>query len=255
MARISPNAIVSETAELADDVTVGPFCYIGPDVRIGPGCRIDNNATILGRTTLGAGTQVFPMAVVGASPAVGEEGQCVIGDANAIREHVTICAGAGEPTRIGNHNLLMIASQVGAGAAIGDHGIFDNYSQIGAGSVIEDYVRTSGFASVAEGVRLGAYSFVAGYGGVLRDAPPYAMLQGCPVRVRGVNSRNLKACGFGREDIHALKGAFRELFNGHGIEINAKVLERLSGDKKLNPYVRRLIEAVEAGRERGDGDD
>jgi UDP-N-acetylglucosamine acyltransferase len=254
MAEISPNAIVAKTAKLAKDVAVGPFAYIGAKAQIGPGCVIANNATIVGRTTLGARTRVFPMAVIGAA-APGEEddaGECVLGEANAVREHVTIYAGAEAPTQIGNHNLIMIASQVGAGAAIGDHGIFDNCSQIGAGAVIEDYVRMSGFAAVADGVRVGAYSFVAGYAGVMRDAPPYAMLQGFPVRVRGVNSRNLKACGFGRSDIHALKGAFRELFNGRGTNVSARKLRRLADAAGDNSHVQKLIEAVRAGAGEGE---
>ncbi|HUS92267.1 MAG TPA: hypothetical protein VM695_10480 [Phycisphaerae bacterium] len=255
MPNISPKAIVERTAELADDVVVGPFAYVGPEARIGPGCVIENNATVLARTSLGARTRVFPMAVVGAAPAGGTGGECVLGEANAVREHVTIFAGADRPTRIGSHNLLMIASQIGAGAEVGDHGIFDNCTQVGAGATIEDYVRMSGFASAGDGVRVGAYAFVASYAGVEADAPPFAMLQGYPVRVRGVNSRNLKACGFEQQDIHALKSAFRELFNGRGSQVNRDALERLSAAGDLNPCVRKLVEALRAAVEAGDADD
>jgi len=245
MPQISPKSLVSETAELAEDVAVGPFSYIGPEVRLDAGCVIQNNVSLVGKTTLGQGCVVFPLAVIGVpAPGEAEGGQCILGEANAIREHVTICAGLEAPTRIGNHNLIMIASQIGAGATVGDHGIFDNYSRIGAGAVVEDYVRTSGFAVIADGNRLGAYSFVAAFGSVVHDGPPYAMLQGSPVRVRGVNTRNLKACGFGGDDIQALKRAFRELFNGPENQVNPKVLLRLASRKDLNPYVRKLVEAV-----------
>jgi UDP-N-acetylglucosamine acyltransferase len=188
------------------------------------------------------------MAVIGEPPPGAEaDGQCILGEANAVREHVTIFAGPEAPTRIGNHNLIMIASQIGAGAVIGDHGIFDNCSRIGPGAVIEDYVRMSGFAAVSEGVRVGAYSFVAGYAGVQRDAPPYAMLQGFPVRVRGLNTRNLKACGFGEGDIHELKNAFRELFGGRDGTANRKALKRLEASARRNRHVRKLLEAVRDG--------
>lgn len=250
MPEISPKAIVEPAAVLADDARVGPFAYVGPDVRIAPGCVIENNATVVGRTALGSRTRVFPMAVVGA-PAPGEDapGECFLGEANAVREHVTIYAGIDSATRIGNHNLIMIASQIGSGAVIGDHGIFDNCSQIGAQADIEDYVRTSGFAAVLPGAKVGAYSFIAAYAGVVRDAPPYAMLQGFPVRVRGVNTRNLKACGFGEDDIHALKAAFRELFNGRAGEVNARALKRLAADPDTNPHVRKLVRALREARD------
>lgn len=246
MAEISPHAIVEPTAEVADDVVIGPFCYVGPKVRINSGCHIANNVTLLGRTTLGERTEVFPMSVIGAAPQGADEddGECVMGDDNAVREHVTIYAGANRPTLIGNHNLIMIASQIGPGAHLGNQGIFDNCTKIGAEAVIEDYVRMSGFAAVAEGVRVGEYAFVAGYAGVASDAPPYAMLQGFPVRVRGLNTRNLKACGFGEEDIHALKSAFRELFNGRGVEVNCDVLYRIAADANANSHVQKLAGAL-----------
>ena len=257
MPEISPHAIVEPTAELADDVAIGPFCYVGPHVRIGPGSRIANNVTLLGRTTLGQRTEVFPMSVIGAAPpGAGEaDGQCVLGEANAVREHVTIYAGAEGPTRIGNHNLFMIASQIGPGAQIGDHGIFDNCTKIGAAAFIEDYVRMSGFAAVADGARVGAYCFVAAYAGVQNDAPPYAMLQGFPVRVRGLNTRNLKACGFGEQDIHALKAAFRELFNGRGAEVKREALARLARQADVNPYVRKLTDALKAAESKAGAED
>lgn len=257
MAEISQHAIVEPTAEVAEDAVIGPFCYVGPRVRIGSGCRIANNVTLLGRTTLGQRTEVFPMSVIGAAGQGAREadGQCVLGEANAVREHVTIYAGATRPTRIGNHNLIMIASQIGPGAHLGDHGIFDNCTKIGAEAVIEDYVRMSGFAAVAEGARVGAYAFVAGYAGVVGDAPPYAMLQGFPVRVRGLNTRNLKACGFGEQDIHALKAAFRELFNGRGSEVNCDALNRLADDPDANPHVRKLTDALKAALSRDDAGD
>lgn len=249
MPNISPHAIVDPKAELAGDVTVGPFTAIGPHVRVEAGCRIAGNVTLVGRTTLGAGTRVYPMSVIGApAPACEDEsGECILGEANAIREHVTICAGRpGQPTNIGNHNLIMIACSIGPGAQVGNQGIFDNLSAINGGAFIEDYVRMSGCATVAGGVRVGAYSFIAGYTLVENDAPPYAMLQGTPVRVRGINSRNLKACGFGESDIHALKAAFRDLYDGGSSQVDAKALAKLEKARDLNAYVRRLVESLRA---------
>lgn len=246
MPDISPYSIVEKGAKLAPNVRIGPFCYIGPHVSIGAGTVIESNVTIVGVTELGEHNRVFPMAVLGATRDGEEEkGRCIIGEANAIREHVAIYAGtAKKPTRIGRNNLVMIAGQVGAGATIGDHGIFANCTHIAPGAIVEDYVRTSAFTYVGEGVRVGAYSFVAGFVQIDRDAPPYAMLQGSPYRVRGVNSHNLKACGFGEADIRELKRVFRDLFNGEG-NLDGEVLARLRKDRKANPYVRTLLKYLE----------
>lgn len=250
MPQISPYAIVDETAELADDVRVGAFSYIGPHVRIGPGCAIHNNATVTGRTTLGAKSEVFPMAVIGiaADPSQGP-GECTIGQANFIREHVTIYGGTDRPTQLGIDNLIMISSQIGPGATVGDHEIFANLSVVGAGAVVEDYVRTSGFTTVFPNVRVGAYAMIAGYTGIDRDAPPFSMVQGYPFRVRGVNTENLRRCAFGEDDIRALKRVFRDLFNGTGGEANARALKKLTKKPSANPHIRRLVEAVQRGAE------
>jgi len=246
MPRISPYAVVEKTARLAEDVQVGAFCYIGPEVQIGAGCVIESGATITGRTVLGEGNHVFPLAVIGAaSPDADEPGRCVLGEANAIREHVTIYSAAGRETAIGTDNLLMIASVVGAGARIADHGIFANATHVDAGAVVEDYVRTSSFVMIAPGATVGAYTMVVGYTGVDRYAPPFSMVQGYPMRVRGVNTENLKRCGFGQDDIRAIKAAFRELFNGTAEFAGEKVLSRMLSDD--NVHIRRLAEAVRRG--------
>ncbi len=85
------------------------------------------------------------------------------------------------------------------------------------------------------------------------DAPPYAMIQGSPYRVRGVNSHNLKACGFGEADIRELKRVFRELFNSDG-NLNEEALGRLRKDRQANPHVQTLVRCLSAGARKADGE-
>jgi UDP-N-acetylglucosamine acyltransferase len=255
MPRISPKALVEDGATLADDVVVGPFTYVGAEVTIGPGCVLENNVTVVGRTRLGSQNHLLAMSVVGVpvdspSPA----GRCELGDVNVIREHVTVYAGGDRPTVLGTDNLVMIGSQVGPGAEVGDHGIFANLTQVGAGACVGDYVRTSGFALINERIRVGDYAFVSGHTEIDIDAPPFAMIQGNPYRVRGVNTHNLKRCGFGDDDIRALKSAFRELFNGGGRRHDASAYRRLLEAPDLNPHVRKLLQAVEARDPQAGGD-
>ncbi len=245
MPDISPTAIVESAARLADDVRVGPFAYIGPEVQLGPGCTIDGGATVTGRTTLGVKCHVFPMAVVGALPDDADaRGECIIGEANAIREHVTVCGGIAAPTRMGNDNLVMIGSYMGPGARIGNHCILTNYTFVDGGAQMEDYVGTSAFTTILPGVRIGAYSYLTGYAVIDRDSPPFAMVQGFPCRVRGVNSEKLRRCGFGDEDIRLIRNAFRDIFNGENGLAEPSVVGKLLAEKPDNPHVRQLLEAL-----------
>ena len=254
MPRISDKAMIEDGARIAPDVRIGPFTYVGAEVDIAPGCVIANNVTLAGKTRIGAGTRVFPLAVIGTAENGGASGECVIGEACAIREMVAVHASSGRPTRLGLDNLVMIGSVIGAGAAVGEHGIFANCTHIGEGAVVEDYVRSSAFPVVSPGVRVGAYTFINGYACVTRDAPPFAIVEGAPARVRGVNTENLKRCGFGDQDIRALKEAFRELYNGNRRDVSPDAYSALEGREDLNPHVRRLLEAIRPSGEEGDPD-
>lgn len=249
MPQISPKAIIEPGAKLADDVRVEAFCYIGPDVRIASGCVIANNVTIDGHTELGERCRVFPLAVIGAAPSGATYApHCRIGNANDIREHVTLYGGPEDrPTSVGNDNLVMIDSTVGASATLGNHCIVANLTHIGAGAEMEDYTHTSAFTQVADGVRVGAYTFINGYATVDRNAPPFAMLHGSPYRVRGVNRHKLKACGFGEADIRLLKDVFRDLFNGEGRDPSGEQLDALAGQHGDHPHVLRLLDALRPG--------
>ncbi len=243
MPTISRYATV-ETARLADDVVVGAFSYIGPEVTIGSGCVIADNVTITGRTSLDKDNHVFPMAVIGAPTTEGADNVCIIGQANRIREHVVIAPGVTGVTRIDNDCLIMIGTRIGESATIGSHVVLANCTTIGDRAVLEDYVRGSAFPVVDDGVRVGEYSFMKGYAHIDCDAPRFAMLEGDPYRVRGINTHNLQQCGFGKDDIRDLKHAYREIYDGDRREPNRRVLARMLADKKLNQLVRRAAEAI-----------
>lgn len=246
MPTISPYATV-DSPHVADNVVIGPFSYIGPEVVLGAGCIIDNNVIITGKTTLGPDNHIFPMVSIGHPEVPGMDNICTIGQANSIREHVIISPGTDGPTEIGQDCLIMAACRVGASASVGSHVVLANCTTIGRKSAVADYVRGSAFAVVDDGVRVGAYSFLNGYAHIDRNAPPFAMLEGDPYRIRGVNAHNLSRCGFGDDDIKALKRAYREMYNGRGSRADQEVLDRLLGDPQTNPVVRKAVEAIIAG--------
>ena len=63
MARVHPSSIVESGAELAHDVTIGPFCHVRAGARIGPRTQLLSHVVIAGTTTLGAANVVHPFAV------------------------------------------------------------------------------------------------------------------------------------------------------------------------------------------------
>ena len=60
--------LIDETAEIAEDVELGPFAVVGAGVAIGAGTRIGAHVVIHEGTVLGAGCEVQDGAVLGKSP-------------------------------------------------------------------------------------------------------------------------------------------------------------------------------------------
>lgn len=58
---IHPTAIVDPKAALGSDVEIGPFSIVGGDVQLGDGVRLHSHVVIEGRTSIGAGSEIFPL--------------------------------------------------------------------------------------------------------------------------------------------------------------------------------------------------
>src|SRR3979411_1880650 len=65
---IDPTARVASGAAIADDAAIGPFCVVGPKAVLGAGCRLIAHVHIMGRTTVGARTVIYPFASLGTPP-------------------------------------------------------------------------------------------------------------------------------------------------------------------------------------------
>jgi UDP-N-acetylglucosamine acyltransferase len=65
---IHRSALVDPTAQLGEDVSVGPFAILGPNVVIGDQCHIAAHVVIERNTRLGTGVRIGYGSVLGADP-------------------------------------------------------------------------------------------------------------------------------------------------------------------------------------------
>ena len=63
---VDPLAFVSKTAQIGQDVYIGPFAYVGEGVKIGDGTRIFPNVTIYDSCQIGRNVTIHAGAVIGA---------------------------------------------------------------------------------------------------------------------------------------------------------------------------------------------
>jgi UDP-N-acetylglucosamine acyltransferase len=220
---VHATAIVSPKARLGKGVRIGPFCIVGDDVVLGDGVELVSQVTVAGRTTIGAGSRIFPFASIGHQPQdlkyEGEPSTLVIGERCTIRENVTVnpgTRGGGMETRIGNDCLLMASAHVAHDCKIGNHVIMANYTGIAGHAVVEDYVIFGGTVVVHQFVRIGAHAFIGAQSMIDADVIPYGMAVGNRATLAGLNLVGLKRRKFDREAIHSLRTAYRMIFSSEG---------------------------------------
>jgi UDP-N-acetylglucosamine acyltransferase len=250
---IDSTAIVSAKAQIGDDCRIGPFCVIGDEVSLGRGVRIDSHSVIDGRTTIGDETHIFPFVSIGLAPQdlkyAGEETETIIGSRNQIREFVTIhrgTAGGGGKTIIGDDNLLMAQAHVAHDCRIGNNVIMANAATLAGHVEIGDRANVGAYSGVHQFCRVGPEAFIGGYSVVVKDAMPYAIIQGNHARCFGLNRVGMRRRGYPRETIEKLNHAFHLLL---AAKLNTtQALERIRAEIKDCPEVDMLVEFIETSK-------
>jgi UDP-N-acetylglucosamine acyltransferase len=209
---IHPTAIVDSQAQLDSTVTVGPYTVIGPHVKIGPGTTVGPHCVIEGRTTIGQGNRIFQFSSLGAVPQdkkyAGEPCELIIGDRNVIREFCTFnigSAGGGGVTRVGNDNWLMAYTHVAHDCVVGSNTTMANNTTLGGHVEIGDWVTIGGLCGIHQFVKVGAHAMLGFQSAVSQDVPPFLLVDGNPLSVRGVNVTGLKRRGFSDARIAAVR--------------------------------------------------
>ena len=220
---IDPTAIIEDGANIAEGVVVGPFCRVGAKVTLSQGVRLLSHVSIDGCTEIGAGTIVHPFTVLGGTPQhlgyQGEETRLVIGARNIIREHVTMNIGTIEgrgETRIGDNGMFMTACHVAHDCLIGDNVIFANNATLGGHVSIGANSFLGGLCAVHQFCRVGENAFIGGCAAAPTDVIPYGSAIGNHATLSGLNIIGMKRRGLDRKSIHALRGAYKVLFQDVG---------------------------------------
>jgi len=90
--------------------------------------------------------------------------------------------------------------------------VFSNNGTLAGHVIVEDYVILGGLSAVHQFCRLGARSIIGGCSKVVQDVPPYCTADGNPARARGLNIVGLKRAGYSRDQMRALREAFRKVY-------------------------------------------
>ncbi len=255
MTEIHPTAVVDPKAQLAEDVSVGPYCIIGPDVEVGRGATLLSHVVVAGRTSVGAECTIYPFASIGHAPQDlkygGEPSTLSIGARNVIREHVTMnpgTEGGGMKTVVGDDCLFMVGSHVAHDCMIENNVILVNNATLGGHVEIGEWAIIGGLAAIHQFVRIGRHAMIGGKTGVEHDVIPYGTVTGNRARLEGLNIVGLKRRQFSRDTIHDIRKAYRMIFAEEGTM--AERLEDVIEDFSENEPVMEIVDFIRANSSR-----
>ena len=219
MTQVHSTAVVDPRAQLDPSVVVGPYAVIGPNVRIGAGTTIGAHCVIEGQTTIGIDNRIFQFASLGALPQdkkyAGEPTQLVIGDRNVVREFCTFNLGTAQDagvTRIGNNNWIMAYVHIAHDCQVGDQITMANNATLAGHVEVGDWATIGGLTGVLQRMRIGTHAMVGFASHVDKDIPPFMVVDGNPLTVRGVNLVGLRRREFSSERVAAIREMHKLLY-------------------------------------------
>src|ERR1700730_12293513 len=252
---IHPSAVVSQRARIGYDCFIGPYSVVGDDVELGDSVRLESHCVIDGRTTVGAGTHIYPFVSIGLAyqdlKYKGEPSEIKIGKRNNIREFVTVhrgTAGGGMLTQTGDDCLLMAQAHIAHDCLLGDGVIMANAATLAGHVIIEDRANIGAYSGVHQFCRVGKEAYVGGYSVVVKDALPFALTVGNHARCYGLNITGMKRREYSKEVIDSLHHAFHLPLSPNFNPTHA--VERMRDDVTNTHDVSDLISFIE-GSSRG----
>lgn len=244
---IDSTAIIDKNAELASDVSVGPYSVIGADVKINSGTVIGSHVVIKGPTTIGKDNRIFQFSSIGEDPQdkkyASEITRLEIGDRNTIREFVTMHRGTEQDrsvTKIGNDNLFMAYTHVAHDCLIGDHVIMANGASLAGHVCLNSHAILGGFTLVHQFTKIGRFSFAAMGSAITQDVPPFVMVGGKPTKPHGINAVGMERNNFTPDDIRLIRKAYKIVY-----KMNLRLEDAIEEMLKLDGNNANLAELVD----------
>ena len=248
---IHPTAVIDPAAQLDTSVSVGPYAVIGPDVRIAANTKVGAHCVIEGATTIGCDNQIFQFASLGAQPQdkkyAGEPTRLVIGDRNTVREFCTFNLGTAQDrgeTTIGDDNWIMAYVHIAHDCIVGNNTILANNATLAGHVHVDDWAILGGLTGVHQFTHIGAHVMAGFASHISQDVPPFMMVDGNPLAVRGFNTEGLRRRGFTPERLAAVKQMHKLLYRqGLTLEAAKQAIDAMKADR---PEAVQDIERMQA---------
>ncbi len=250
--QVHSTAIVDPRAELGEDVRIGPYCVIDGRVRIGARTVLEAFVRICDFVEVGEECRFSENVILGREPQDagfrGEESWVRIGDRVILRENVTIhrASGEGKATVVGDECWLMEACHLGHNVQMGKRCIMANKAGCAGYTEVADCVNFGGMAGVHQFVRIGRFAMLGGLSKVVKDVPPFTLIDGRPARIYGLNKVGLRRNGFDLAARRRIRMLYERIYRS-GLPVREAV-ERLAAEYAGDPYAEEIVAFARASR-------
>lgn len=215
---IHPTSIIDPGAEVGSGVEIGPFCIVEKGAILGDGCILEARCSVKQDTHLGKDNRLGEGVVLGGLPqhlkAGAQVGGVRIGNGNKFHENATVnrALKQGEWTVLGDGNLMMANSHVAHDCVLGSNIVIANSSALAGHVTVGDRAFISAYVGVHQFCRVGRSVMVGAFSKVIKDIPPFVLVDGTPCYVVGLNSVGLRRAGFTLAEIKQLKAAYLHIY-------------------------------------------
>jgi UDP-N-acetylglucosamine acyltransferase len=255
MPKVHPTAIVHPSAEVADDVEIGPYCVVEGDVRIGPACRLREHVIVRRYTTLGRHNVLDAYTVLGGEPQdykfdVESVTHLRIGDDNVFREGCTLSRATtpGGATVVGNRTYWMTGAHAGHDSVVEDDAILINQCALAGHTVLGRKAILSAHVVVHQFCWVGEMVMTQGNCAIGMHTPPYVVVAGVS-DVVGLNAIGLRRSpDISEEDRRQIKEAYNITYRS-GIG-TSQALEKMDECKdwaapagRFREFIRKVLTA------------
>jgi UDP-N-acetylglucosamine acyltransferase len=142
---------------------------------------------------------------------------------------------------VGNDNWIMAYTHIAHDCIVDNHTTLANNTTLAGHVHLADWVTVGGLTGIHQFVSVGAHAMVGFASAVSQDVPPFMLVDGNPLAVRGFNVVGLRRRGFTPERVAAVKQMHKLLYRQGltleqargGIEALAHDIPDAAGDVEM----------------------
>ncbi|MCL2439778.1 MAG: acyl-ACP--UDP-N-acetylglucosamine O-acyltransferase [Alphaproteobacteria bacterium] len=216
---IAKSADVDTSAKIGKNVVIEDFCKIGANVKIGDFATIMRGSIIEENSVIGRECVIHPYVIIGNQShdlkfADAEKTPVLIGERVIIREYSNIHAGTplGGNTIVSDDAYIMSHSHIGHDCKVGRGALLSQQTTLGGEVDIGEYAVIGGCSAIHQFCTIGKYAIIGGCSKITQDVIPFAMSDGNPQSLDGLNLLGLKRHDFSAEDVRVIKEVYKTLF-------------------------------------------